>query len=697
MREVMAKSKMHKMERQQMRDADDELRAQLDDELGDIRGLLMQAPKPPASASAPQPEASTSTSAAGGSSNYDAFVRELAFERRAKPQDRLKTEEEIAEEEAEELRKAEASRLKRMRGDADDGDDERAAGSRAKRPAQGDDLEDDFVDGDGQTAADIYGLGSGLGEEEEEEEEGGEESEDDDDESEEEQDEALEVDGYGEAIEGGEDDDEDDDGVGESSLAGPSKATSKRRTAAPASLPFTFPCPATHDEFLAILETNSVALEQVPVVIKRIRALHHASLAEDNKFKLQAFIGVLLDHALYEARAASIDIDPTSARKHSALVDALLGPLFELSTTYPRASAHHFVTKISLMERNLTRGLSRGATKAETHTWPGAAELALLRIAGLIWPTSDLNHAVTTPLMLLEAHYLAHCRVRSHADLAACLFLVSLVVQQQAGEAKRMVPEAINAVTNALLLLLPLAKRKQRSKAAEICRRYAVPTPDFGEEHAQGLAASKLSSPRKADLFALLDGRVTGQEAAQDLLNVALSLVVSLSTLYEGTSAYIELFEPIRALVSLAELDVPALSHLETRLQSAQANRRPITLHAHRAVPLASFIPKFDEGGRGSRRYDGGHGHGNSDPDAERAQAQKLRALVRKEKKGAVRELRRDAQFLAQHRAEEKRKEADEYRGKMGKIVAALGEERSEEKRREREKERMVKKRKGGR
>ena len=50
-------------------------------------------------------------------------------------------------------------------------------------------------------------------------------------------------------------------------------------------LPYTFSCPDSHDDFLKIVADIDDA--DVPTVVKRIRALHHPSLAEDNKFKLQ--------------------------------------------------------------------------------------------------------------------------------------------------------------------------------------------------------------------------------------------------------------------------------------------------------------------------------------------------------------------------------------------------------------------------
>ena len=54
------------------------------------------------------------------------------------------------------------------------------------------------------------------------------------------------------------------------------------------------------------------------------------------------------------------------------------------------------------------------------------------------------------------------------------------------------------------------------------------------------------------------------------------------------------------------------------------------------------------------------------DPDRERAEVQKLRRQTKKEKKGAMRELRKDGAFLAARRDEERRKTSDylEARGK---------------------------------
>lgn len=81
------------------------------------------------------------------------------------------------------------------------------------------------------------------------------------------------------------------------------------------------------------------------------------------------------------------------------------------------------------MQKNLSRGLARGATRPDSKTFPGAPELALLRLVGLFWSTSDYSHPVVVPAVLLMGQYLSQSRVRSLRDLTSGLFLCSLLAQ----------------------------------------------------------------------------------------------------------------------------------------------------------------------------------------------------------------------------------------------------------------------------
>lgn len=94
------------------------------------------------------------------------------------------------------------------------------------------------------------------------------------------------------------------------------------------------------------------------------------------------------------------------------------------------------------MQRNLLLGLQAGPALNTSKTWPGAGEIVLLRLAGLIWSTSDFAHQVTTAAALLIAQYLGQCRVRNEVDIAAGLVLCTISAQYE-GFSKRLVPEVV--------------------------------------------------------------------------------------------------------------------------------------------------------------------------------------------------------------------------------------------------------------
>jgi nucleolar protein 14 len=258
------------------------MREALDEDIDGLRELL----GPAAGPSRPP-----RVKPAAEDADYDQFVRTLAFEARAKPKDRTRTEEELALEEKEKLEEAEAKRLRRMRGE--ESEEEGDSRKRKRAAAGADDLDDDYVEdeegllGPGLTREDIENMGTLGGEDvsgDEDEEDGTEGEEDDDEEDDDEEDDEEDED----------DDEEDEDGLedlDEASEAGSveevvRKSKGKAKATNPVKeIPYTFPCPTTIDELEDILDEHDDAA--VPVIIQRIRALHHPSLAQGNKEKLQ--------------------------------------------------------------------------------------------------------------------------------------------------------------------------------------------------------------------------------------------------------------------------------------------------------------------------------------------------------------------------------------------------------------------------
>jgi nucleolar protein 14 len=186
------------------------------------------------------------------------------------------------------------------------------------------------------------------------------------------------------------------------------------------------------------LETiQGVEVTQIPTVVHRILALHHPSLSTENPAKLQAsnptyfllnlpddlrqtFLEVLIDHLIYATAPPRPDF---------ALADAIFPSILKLSRQYPTHSANSFKLKLQMMENNLQHGIASGSHHTDSKTFPGTSELALLRIIGAIWSTSDLRHPVGAPAQLLMGSYLELARVRSLKDLASGLFLVTLFSQ----------------------------------------------------------------------------------------------------------------------------------------------------------------------------------------------------------------------------------------------------------------------------
>ncbi|GAA6005268.1 hypothetical protein JCM10207_002920 [Rhodosporidiobolus poonsookiae] len=630
---------------------------------------------------------------------YDSYVRLLALEPRAHATNRLKTPLELAAEAAETLKKQEERRLKRQRGEAvvdsdeEEEDGKAGKGKKGRRAPQGDDLDDGYLEeqygSEAEGEMELEGgvdavrgnerLGGGLEgavglqveeDEEEDEEEGSGEEEDEEDGEEDESDDEMDVGDLDAASS-----DELDEGDAEDLVSGPGAPALD----ATGELPYTFPCPATHGEFARLLSSSGVKEEDTVTVVKRIRTLYHPGLAEGNKEKLQVFANVLLDHVIYLCASPS----PSSFRT----VNSLLPQLLTLSHAYPATSAPHHISKLSLMHKNLLRGLSRGPLEPTSKTWPSAPELTLLRLIGAVWSTSDLSHPVAAPALLLIAEYLTQCRVRTLADLASGLFLATLAAQYEQ-QSQRVVPEALNFVTLALALLLPSSAATQKTFPGEF------PCPDLGAEHAKPLKLRAVDKDTKGlaptgelslvDALAAKKLPAKGKDAEQlkvELVNAALKLVDEFRGMQSESEAFAEMFRPVEKVLKGVKADkVPkavqaeiasTLASLTRALTLSLSTRRPLTLQSHRAIPLATYLPKFDEGFNPNRRFD---------PDSERAEQSKLRQLYRKEKKGAVRELRGDNRFLAVEEARRRKEEDATYEKKIGKIVRGLQDERAEEK-----------------
>jgi nucleolar protein 14 len=118
-------------------------------------------------------------------------------------------------------------------------------------------------------------------------------------------------------------------------------------------------------------------------------------------------------------------------------------------------------------------------------------------------------------------------------------------------------------------------------------------------------------------------------------------------------------------------------------LKFAGTSRRPLLLQAHKPIPIPSYVPKFNSTSSTFLR--------KQDPDHERAATAKLRHQVKQERKGAIRELRKDSRFLATVQQKRQMEEAQAYNARMKKVFSSIEGERAEQKALDRERAREKK------
>ncbi|OAL37383.1 hypothetical protein AYO20_03232 [Fonsecaea nubica] len=667
MKEIIAKSKMYKAERQAAKADDDDLRMELDKGMAEFYEALrgQKAPEkenlpPPVPNSEPHMDPSRAAMLAGKSreeaeKEYESNLRQLKLEARSKPSVRTKTDEERAAEEAARLEELERKRIRRMKGEAESSEDEEE-----EEPGPDEDDEVDDAEAFGLAAPDFDAVPrKELDVEDEDEflldddlvasdsdpdmasEQGSEESESESD---------IEDDG-------------DDDFI--NGLVLPQEAQSTSKTISKASsntnLAYTFPCPQTHEALLEVVKDSDVA--DLPTIVQRIRALYHKGLAEGNQEKLDTFAGVLTQHVAFLA-----DTEPDVP---FSVLESLLRHLHSMAKSSSEAVAAAF--RRHLQEINDERPLQLSA-----------GDLVILTGVSTIFPTSDHFHSVVTPATLTIGRYLGQSSIQSLQDLSIGAYCCSLALRYQQ-LAKRYVPEVVTYVTNALAALSPTPLPDHDQDGVPLHVPIRLPTRPLRVRSTSATVSEKLSFKDCIMNRSEEDGPSQGIT----LLNAFIRLTMQAASLWSHKSALPEIVQPfVHALTHLSHqrkmlppqtltLDNNTLSALLALQSASVKSRLPLLLHNHRPLAIKTSLPAFIENYNPDRHYD---------PDRQRAELSKLKAEHKKERKGAMRELRKDANFIARQQLQEKKKRDEEYEKKYKRLVAEIqGEEGHEAKAYERE------------
>ncbi|XP_030803979.1 nucleolar protein 14 [Camarhynchus parvulus] len=669
--EMIAKSKQEKQERQIRRESALELTEKLDKDWKEIQTLIAR--------KAPKSERKDKEVEKPKPDEYDMIVRELGFEMKAKPSERLKTEEELAKEEQARLQKLEADRLRRMRGIDEEANKKRPSHMSADDLADGFILDKDdrrllsYKDGKINIENDEEKGEEGEeeeGEEEEEEEEGEEGDHENEEESQEESasedEEDSAADGHsdlesdleseGEAAENKE---EEKDKTNENESQNVEKLDPKRE-AAKSELPYTFAVPESYETFKSLLSGRTI--EQQLIILERIQKCNHPSLAVGNKAKLEKLFGFLLE---YIGELATLDLPELRT------IDRLVLPLYNLCQMFPQAASD----SIRFILRDAAHDLEEVIEVKGRAALPGLDTLIYLKIVSLLFPTSDFWHPVVTPAFMYMSQLLTKCRITTLQDVIKGLFICCLFVEY-VSLSRRFVPELINFLLGVLHISLPKSQAQGYTvvhpftpvgKNLELL--WVCDEEDLKSWEKQNVPLSIVTRFKEASRTEINHTRLS-------CLALCFDLIKKCAALYESLPSFHEIMHPVRILLTkhmpineypekMQEWYHSALKELENKVK----HYTPLVCEKKKPVPLKQYTPKI------VKVLEFGRKQAGSKKEQERKQ---LIQRHKRELKGAIREIRKDNQYLARMQLSEIMERDAARKRKVKELLGSLATQEGE-------------------
>jgi nucleolar protein 14 len=664
--ELIAKSKKYRAERARQKAHDEREMESLDDQLDGIRGLLDFRPTKEQErqemfarlANKDGKKRKREPEEKDAYSEYDEIRRGLVFDARAAASDRMKTEEEKAKEEKERLEKMEAARLKRM---SEDGDETASA-----KPMRGDDLGVNYaVDNDdlkGEDASSDEGFDS-----EKEDEEIRKEIEREEDAGE-----------YDPAEE----------------------------------LPYVLECPATLERLDRVINrwcppNREGTGEKLFLVFSRIHKLTSIHLRAENRGKLGKLFTLLL------AYVTKMKAFPAAGKDY---FDKLCVVMYKLLQDSPVVCVNAYRDMLELIQKRATVHVTRarkfaaqggggdyGEKDVRLRCWPSGGELLALKMLGVLFPVSDFRHPITTPAVLLFGQLLTQCPVRGPKDLAAGIFLSGL--QMYFGEsARRLAPEAINFLSATVARLCIDAKKSKADDSVLLnVNNILARCPPLAAAHLGWLRAkafqkgggrsrSGINTPVQVSLrcfFRSTEKKVSSSAICCGTIGATLSLLTTALTMYGSNSALPEMFSNLSPVVghvlklpkdmgkkvgkypdALSQLEETLGGKLSMCLSASLKSRAPLLMQkeVQRPKAIVQYRPMFDE--EYIVRKD-------NDPNKERAEIKKLKKQIARERKGAAREIRKDALYIAREAHQKDLEWEEETKKKYNSVIDFLDKQQA--------------------
>ncbi|GJQ87328.1 hypothetical protein Trydic_g17376 [Trypoxylus dichotomus] len=659
--QLIAESKKRKAEKQKLKEETLELTEKLDSEWKDLLPLVSKT------------KSKNVTPENEKADDYDKVMRQLKFEARGTPSDRLKTEDEIAKEEKGKLEMLEKERLERMHGII-------KKIEATKNHISADGLDENFAY-EPDAAVTLSYNQEGVSNVKMEAQLSGKTIVPKEGESEENNSDADNVgDSECENEENAEEESDNEDNLsdlkGEDSVSGSEDEANltqelntelagygaeirndllKRKAimdTARKELPYAYDFPLNYEELRSLL--ISQPSEHQFIILERLIKCHHPSLGEKNKANLEMLFAYLLQYINDISQVTDI---PSINMCFSTFTN-ITPHLYDLAQMSP-LKAHTLMIEVIKEKQKSYR--------KNHHLYPGIEVLLFLKLVSCIFPTSDFRHMVVTPAITFIDQMLNKCKVRTKKDIAYGLFLTTLVLEYTS-LAKRFLPSAINFLAGILHMAIP----KTGVKLIKIFPPFKISCNKLVLCNNCNESSMELTM----NVGYLLEGEINDEFKIR-AIHLGLSLLKEFAANFMSLQSNYEIFIPVLKYLELVPMgNYPKnvqgeCANLLEEINTIKKNRCLEYLVAAKQKPkaLRLYEPNIEKVYDTKRR---------KVQSREKAERDKLVHKLRQEKKGALREIRRDREFLSRLKINQQIQSDVERQAKVNKLLSEASLQQSE-------------------
>lgn len=294
--------------------------------------------------------------------------------------------------------------------------------------------------------------------------------------------------------------------------------------------------------------------------------------------------------------------------------------------------------------------------------WPSLGSLLLLKTVTHVFSISDYRHAIVGPVVLFLCQCLSQCPVRTLKDLVSGLLTCALVLEcSSCTEPPQLVPEVCTFLRAVLSLLAAPGSRVVAATAGlRLCtvdanalaglRQLVEKDDDLPNENKNAISWRCFSDDVTDEVPPTRQVSSAVLRACHELSRSWLRRVGGLDSSPEALEPLLDALKGIRPHDapafprSLQEAHVDILQEVMTCVSKRATNRRPLQWRIKAKTILESLTPKYETNYVPTK---------DNDPDRGRVEVKQLNRQLKREKKAAMRELTRDANFLDQEQYQE--------------------------------------------